>query len=106
MIMVYIAPPYVWVIAFVIVAYLDIVIYFWSYLKRAHHDTWLKLGSPSFLNNSILNGFRSAKFILGGGYKSLSDPKVTGLVWTIRGVATLCFTLVIFGNIFGLLPAR
>lgn len=49
-----------------------------AYLKRSHQETWKSLGSPSlFLNNTILNGFRTQAFLLKRKYVTLNDPHLT-----------------------------
>jgi hypothetical protein len=103
---VYIAPPYVWVMFFVIVIYMTSILYLCSYLKRVHPDTWLKLGSPSFLNNSVLNGCRTTRFIFVSEYRSLSDPRLTRMIWSIRSLFALIIALYIFSLIFGLPGSR
>jgi hypothetical protein len=55
--MVYIAPPFVWCVFVVVVIYLALAGYLMNYLKQAHHETWLELGSPSIIrNNTPRNG--------------------------------------------------
>jgi len=103
---VYIAPPYVWGIFAVIVVYLGMGIYLWGYLERAHHNTWIKLGSPSFRNFGITNSLRFTGFVFGCEYRSLSDPRLTKIIWSIRGLFALCAALFIIGDIYGLIPPR
>jgi hypothetical protein len=90
----YIAPPFIWAIAALILIYLAVVGYFMNYLKRAHREIWLGLGSPSIiLNNSIGNGFLTLRFLFSGKYKTLNDPKLAYLVWGIRALLFLCLGL-------------
>jgi len=95
---VYVAPLYMLVVALIVLIYLSSVIYLWSYLKRVHPETWTKLGSPSFLNNSILNSFRSIGFIFGSSYRELNDKKLMALLLAIRGLFILAFIAFIIGK--------
>jgi hypothetical protein len=49
----------------------------WRYkqqLRNRHPVAWAGLGRPSFLNNSIPSGWRSANFLLRKRYEDLADP--------------------------------
>jgi ABC-type dipeptide/oligopeptide/nickel transport system permease subunit len=100
--MIYIAPPFIWVIFAVVIIYLATFIYLWAYLKRAHYDTWVQLGSPSFLNNSPLNSIRSLKYLFGGTYKVLGDRYLTRLIWSIRALFFLCLALMLTAKLLGI----
>jgi hypothetical protein len=95
---VYVAPLYMWAVFLVVLIYLGTVTYLWSYLKRIHPETWTRLGSPSLLNNSILNSFRSIGFIFGSNYKALNDEKLTALILIIRGLFAFVFITFIVGK--------
>ena len=93
--MAYIAPPFVWGILAVVVIYLAAVGYFMNYLKTAHREMWLELGSPSILlNNSIRNSFLTLIFLFGGKYRTLNDPKLARMIWGIRALFFLCVALI------------
>lgn len=103
---VYVAPPYVWMIFFFVVTYLGSVVYFWSYLRRFHNEAWVRLGSPSFLNNSPANTLRTLRFLIGSEYRALDDPLLTRTVWIIRGLFVLVLLLFFAGKFFGFVPTR
>jgi predicted RND superfamily exporter protein len=89
----YIAPWPVWCLFALVLIYLAVVGAFMNYLKRAHRQTWIELGSPSIiLNNSIMNGLQTIRFIFGNRYKALNDRVLNQFVWTIRALflAVLC----------------
>ena len=84
----------------VVIIYNGLVLYLLRYLKNTYNPLWLELGSPSFLNNSILNGIRVLGFLFGNRYKSLNDPKLANLIWIIRGLFLIfcfAFAALIFG---------
>jgi hypothetical protein len=69
----------------IIAASLAAMGWFFLYLKRAHTQVWIELGSPSlFMNNTIGNGWKVGWFILSGRHKSLADPKLTFAIYAIR----------------------
>ena len=69
-------------------------------LRCEHSDTWIALGQPQFLNNSILNQWRSAKFYLfSEKYKQLSDPIFDKLVLAIRIINVIQLALLACGII-------
>ena len=56
-----------------ITVYLYFVISLLYYLKNNHRETWLHLGSPSILNNTIFNNFRLFTFVYSEQYRDLND---------------------------------
>lgn len=53
-------------------------------LKSDHHDVWIRLGSPSFLNQSILNQWRANVFFWKKEYLQLKDDELTHIRAKIR----------------------
>jgi hypothetical protein len=106
----HVAPPYEWVIFATVVAYISTICYLMIYLKRAHPDTWVQLGSPRILVvNSMRNGFNNLRFIgfiLGRKYRLLNDPQLTCIIWVIRLLFVLFFVLILAERVFHLLPPR
>jgi hypothetical protein len=49
-------------------------------LRRRHPVEWQRLGSPSFLNNSVMNTLALRRFIRSGDYRALDDEKLTRAV--------------------------
>ena len=98
------APPYFWICFGEVVVYLAVFFRFFYYLKRAHHSTWVELGSPSLLNNSIANNFKTLGFLWGNKYSNLSDPTVDRFIWIVRGLLVLAPVMWAIGFIFGLFP--
>jgi hypothetical protein len=104
---VYVAPPIFLVMAAVVVVYLVMVGYLMNYLKRVHPAKWEELGSPSILlNNSIRNGLSTSGFIFGGKYRQLNDPRLGLIIWAVRALLTLVFTLLVIGLVFSPIPPR
>lgn len=104
--MTYFAPPYFWVCFGEVIIYLAVFLRLFYYLKRAHHATWVELGSPSFLNNSIANNFKTTGFLWGKKYRELADPMVDRRIWALRGLFLLLPVLVVAGLVFGLFPPQ
>ena len=100
------APPYFWAIMGEIVIYNAAVLVMFSYLKRRHPQTWVAMGSPSFLNNSIKNNFQFLGFMFGRKYLALKDAKLNRLCICIWALAALFPLMWVAGGIFGLLPAQ
>jgi len=51
---------------------------FLNYLRDNHRAVWESLGSPSLiLNNSILNGLKTQKFIFTRAYRKQNDINLT-----------------------------
>lgn len=84
------------------------VFFGWLYKRRIrmmHRDAWRGLGSPSFLNNSISNGFRSTGFLLRKKYEGLNDPTLNfygrgaryGFIAILSFIA-LFFVLILIGQ--------
>ena len=53
-------------------------------LRRDHPTVFESLGSPSWLNNSIRNGFLTRHFLVTRGDRGLGDPRLTRVCWFIR----------------------
>ena len=94
-----------WALLSLVILYNALVLYLFSYLKQAHQTTWLELGSPSFLNNSIANNWKFFGFLFGQKRLSFSDPKVDRLVWIIRTLFAAC-TIIFMGLVFTLFSVR
>ena len=94
---VYVAPPIVWVVGAVVVIYLATAAYLMSYLRRAHPETWVRLGRPSFgfEPNSIVSFSRTFVYLLSGEHRQLKDPKLSGLIWAVRALLVLAIGLMI-----------
>jgi hypothetical protein len=87
-------PILFWPFMVLVLAYLVVTGFFLNYLKRAHHEVWLELGSPTlFLNNSIKNGFLTLRFLYSARHKNLNDPHLTRFIWLIRGLSALAYFL-------------
>jgi hypothetical protein len=96
------APPFIFGVAGIVAVYMLIAAYFMNYLKRAHHDTWIELGSPSLiLNNSIRNQFLTFRFLWSSRYKKLNNPKLGYLIWGMRGLWLLVSVLIIGTMLLG-----
>jgi len=99
---VYVAPPFVWGVLAVALIYMASVGYLMRYLKDAHHQTWLDLGSPSvFLNNSIRNGLLTFGFLFGGKYRTLNDQKLNRIIWGTRALFVLFVALMLIAKWLG-----
>jgi hypothetical protein len=92
-----------WLIMMVtIIAYLVLVLYMFSYMKKQYHAQWVELGSPSFLNNSILNNFKFMGYFFNRRYLLLNDKKLNRLfvlIWALFIAAAILFvssTITIF----------
>ncbi len=46
-------------------------------LRECHPDVWRSLGSPSFWNNSMANGFAVMRFLWKKEYEAVGDPEFT-----------------------------
>jgi hypothetical protein len=72
----------------------------WAYKRRIreyHPMVWADLGAPSFLNNSILNGFRSTHFLLSKRYEQLNDPTLNFYGrWARVGLLGIAFFIGLF----------
>jgi hypothetical protein len=55
----------------------------YSYLKQNHREKWLELGSPSFLNNSVLTGIRFSGFFYKRKYLLLGDRRLNRLFFLL-----------------------
>jgi len=76
------------------------------YLKAHHSELWLALGSPSVLNNSPLNGWRTVKFIFSDVHRSLRDTALTKAIFMLRALFIACaFIFLGLGIIFPFLKA-
>lgn len=77
-----------------VIIYLAAVVYMFSYLRRAHPQTWTEIGSPSFLNNSVKNNFLFLGFIFRRRYCALGDEKLNRLcllILVLFGVCSVMF---------------
>jgi len=104
--MTHFGPPYFWACFGEVILYIAVFLRFFYYLKRAHHPTWLELGSPSFLNNSAANNIKTLGFLWGRKYRTLSDPIVNRYIWLTRGLFALFPVMGLIGFIFGLFSAQ
>ena len=69
-----------------------------TYLKQNHHAAWELLGSPSFLNNSMLNNGRVMGFLFKKKYLGFNDVtlnKKTNLLLMLDYVYLGIFALAI-----------
>ena len=75
------------------VSYLAVVAVLLTSLRRYRPAVWDALGRPTlFLNNSIANSYRVAKFVLAREYRSVDQ----GRIQTLGTAAFLCFVIAIF----------
>ena len=75
------------------VSYLVVVAALLRSLRRYQPAVWDALGRPTlFLNNSIANSFRVAKFVLGREYRNVDQGQIQKLGWA----AFLLFVLAVF----------
>jgi hypothetical protein len=80
--------------------YLILAHVLWRNLRRNSSAIWASLGSPSFLNNSPRNGFVFLRWLLGRGYRQISDPagiriaKATeAMFWVASALIVLMFVI-------------
>jgi hypothetical protein len=57
---------------------------FLRHLRESHMEVWRSLGSPSFWNQSIQNGFAVLRFLLKKEFRSLEDPEFIRLCEQFR----------------------
>ena len=93
-------PFLFWALVVVIMVCMATFLYLLSYLRRVHNPFWVDMGSISLQNfaeknpiQSFSDSFRLLGLFFGSRYKSLNDPKVGALVWTVRLLLTTCFVL-------------
>jgi len=98
---VYIAPPFVWVVASVTVGYLAVTGYLMNYLSRAHPDIWTELGSPSIIPTALY-AVPTFKLIFGSRHRAIADTKLSSIIWSIRVLMLIALGLIGFGSAFGL----
>ncbi|MBV9572039.1 MAG: hypothetical protein JO056_12435 [Alphaproteobacteria bacterium] len=67
-----------------VVTYLAAFQYTIYYLRDNHPETWVTIGSPSFLNNSPLNTWHTLKFFFSARHRVLQDERLSQLVTAIR----------------------
>jgi len=107
---VYIAPPYAWCILAGVIAHLATAVYMMSYLKRAHPDTWTRLGCPSLLpdgsHSPVVSYSLLTRFLFGRSYRLLNDKKLNSIIWADRLLLALFVLLTAVGYVFNLMPAR
>jgi hypothetical protein len=90
--------------AVLLAAYIFSIGYLITYLRRVHTETWVQLGRPAiqipdpFNPLSMLRGLRT--FLLTGWFmlvsnepSKLNDVRVTKLIWSIRILLVVGFTL-------------
>jgi len=53
-------------------------------LRERHPDVWHSLGSPSFWNNSMANGFAVMRFLWKKEYEAVGDPEFTRVAAALR----------------------
>jgi hypothetical protein len=74
--------------------YMGLALFLMYYMRDNHPSVWDALGQPSFLNNSIANGYRGFRyFILRSDYQSLNDPFLNKLVIVMKSLFAIFFLL-------------
>lgn len=104
--MIYIAPPYAWGVLVAVLLYNFSVAHLMSYLERKHPATWVAIGSPLM---RFYPGLGNWFPLLGAIFLGLqiglpTDSATQRRVWLVRGLALLCFGLIVAGHSTGLLP--
>src|SRR5579883_391289 len=102
--MTHFALPYFWACFVEVIFYNAAALNLFYYLKRSHHLMWVELGSPSFLNNSIANNFKTFGFLWSARYLKLNDPGVNRRMWLVRGLFVLAPLMWSIGFICNLFP--
>ncbi|MBL6937446.1 MAG: hypothetical protein ISS15_14090 [Alphaproteobacteria bacterium] len=82
--------PFFWGVIAAIIVYNGSIAYLMRYLRQRHNETWVALGSPSlFLNNSIRNSILMLRYLFRSDYRSLGDPSLNRVIWTVRTLFTI-----------------
>ena len=98
----YVAPPYVWAVAALVLVYLGLLGFLMNYLRRFHEDVWIDLGRPAFVPQPgyVLSALG---FIFGRRHQQLSDSRLDTIIWAVRILFTSALAMVALGCVFGLM---